>query len=153
CVDGGFVVDARTGAVLRRFAYPGMPELVNHNPLVLFSPDGESFVTFSAWDEAVVWETATGRPRYPPLRHQGKVEDVAFAPSGRYLVTASEDGIAQVWDVVSGQPAAAPLHTPEWVMGVCFSPDGRQLLTASADNTARLWDWRAGRLACPPLQH
>jgi serine/threonine protein kinase/WD40 repeat protein len=153
CVQQVLLVDARNGAIRRQLVHPGKAELVNYEPRALFSPDGRSFVTYNAWKDAVVWETATGRPRYPALGHKAVGMEIAFSPDGRYLVTASHDKTARVWDVVSGRAVAAPLRHPNWLFSACFSPHGRRLISACGDGAARLWDWRAGRLLCPPLQH
>ena len=34
-----------------------------------------------------MWETATGRPAGPPLRHMNYVATVAFSPDGNTLAT------------------------------------------------------------------
>jgi WD40 repeat protein len=117
-----------------------------------FTPDGQSFIT-SGGDAVRVWETATGKPRYPPLRHEAVCPSTSLSSDGRLLVTASWDNWTRVWDLASGQLAAEPLPHPDWVLSACFSPEGRHVLTACRDGMARLWDWQAGRLICPPLKH
>src|SRR5262249_10111607 len=41
--------------------------------------------------EAQIWDTTTGRPLTPPLRHFGEVYQAEFTPDGRRVVTASLD--------------------------------------------------------------
>ena len=117
-----------------------------------FTPDGQSLIT-SGGDAVRVWETATGKPRYPPLRHEAVCQSTSLSSDGRLLVTACWDNWTRVWDLATGQLAAKPLPHPDWVLTACFNPEGRYVLTACRDGMARLWDWQAGRLICPPLKH
>ena len=74
-----------------------------------FSPDGRLTAT-SGWDRVVrVWETASGQPLTPPLRHPRRVLGVAFDSSGHRLVTNCEDGSVRVWDIRRRDQAAPPL--------------------------------------------
>ena len=56
-----------------------------------FSPDGRRIVTASEDHTARVWDTATGEPISPPMKHEGAVWHAAFSPDGRRVVTACPD--------------------------------------------------------------
>jgi tetratricopeptide (TPR) repeat protein len=118
-----------------------------------FSPDGRRLVTAS-WDHtARVWDTETGQPITPPMKHGESVYHAAFSPDGRRVVTASYDTTARVWDTVSGQPTTPPMKHANWVWHAAFSPDGRRIVTASKDKTARVWDVETGQPITPPMTH
>ena len=69
--------------------------------------------TASGWSRPVwtvprVWDTTTGKPQTPPLRHAHSVRQATFSPDGRFVATASLDGSARVWEAGTGR-AVAPL--------------------------------------------
>ena len=108
-----------------------------------FSPDGKTILTGS-WDRtARLWETATGQPLGPPLRHSGFVTSVAFSPDGKTIAIGSADNTARLWDAATGQPIGPPMPHPSSarIAGpkVSFSQDGRLLITSDY-KTALLWD-------------
>jgi WD40 repeat protein len=131
-------------------------ELAHHwvnNGKLVFSPDGESLLTWGMGNDARVWDAATGWRRYPPLRHRDKCHDLQLSPDGRSMALASYDGSVRVRDLATGTILAElPAH-PDNVYSAGFSPDGRLLVTACRDRTVRVWDWRAGQLVCPPFEH
>jgi WD40 repeat protein len=95
----------------------------------------------TAGDEGLarLWETATGKPFGPPLRHRGAVDAVAFSPDGSILLTGSGDGAGRLWDVKTGKLLGPTLRHREDVSHVAYAPNGKTVLTGSLDNTARLW--------------
>jgi WD40 repeat protein len=126
----------------------------------IFSPDGRLAVTASADRTARCWDSHTGEPVSPPLKHRGGVHRAAFSADGRRLVTAcyadgwAADGssYAQVWEVPSGRPLGERLEHRATVNDLCFSPDGERLVTASSDQTVQLWEVATGRALAPPLR-
>jgi WD40 repeat protein/serine/threonine protein kinase len=117
------------------------------------SPDGTMFATGIEDHTARLWDTTTGKPLTPPLKHQGEVYTVAFSPNGQKLITGSGDQTARLWDAKSGQPLGLPLKHGDAVWAVAFSPDGKMVLTGSGDKTARLWDVASCQPLAPPFRH
>src|SRR5260370_36449623 len=107
--------------------------------LAEFSADFQR-VLIATENDVEVWNTATGQPASPPIKHKGPVYHVAFTPDGGRVVIVSSDQTARVWDAVSGQPVSPPLKHNGLVRVAWFSPDGRRVVTASDDHTARVWD-------------
>lgn len=170
--DGRFVVTAGLDAAARVWdATTGRPvtQPLKHSYPVLhvaFSPDSRRVVSssgpfyFASDDpvrveggEARIWETATGEPVCPPLRHKRAVWWASFNFDGSRASTASLDATARVWDVATGAALTPPLKHGYVVHRAAFSPGGRRLVTASSDHTARLWDIATGEPLTAPLQH
>ena len=62
---------------------------------------------------AQLWDSATGRPIGPPMRHSDQVHSVAFSPDARLVLVSGSDGKARLWDTATGQPAGPILsHAP-----------------------------------------
>ena len=95
----------------------------------MFSPDGRYFATGSFDGTARVWETDTGRPAGPVLRHTNYVATVAFSPDGTTLAAGDYGpaGLVKLWDWRTGKEVRPPLRHDDIVLNVSFSPDGRYL--------------------------
>ena len=93
---GIFLVDSRTGKLVRRIDTPGEVPW----PLE-FSADGSRFATSNAWFDAGirVWETATGKLLARFDGSPSRVTHFAFSPDGRQLASGCIDGTALVWDI------------------------------------------------------
>jgi WD40 repeat protein/serine/threonine protein kinase/tetratricopeptide (TPR) repeat protein len=122
-----------------------------------FSPDGRR-VALIGGHYARVWETATGKPLTPPLRHESWLPFASFSPDGRRLVTACmgtakrEGTSARIWDVDAGKQAGPWLPHLAGVQSALFSPDGARVVTASNDGTFRVWHAGTGEAITPPLE-
>jgi WD40 repeat protein/class 3 adenylate cyclase len=146
----------RFASVLREC--PRLEQIFQHDNLVNhveFSPrTARHVVTTCLGDNPVarVWDTVTGEPVTPALRHRDTVYGASFSPDGRSVVTASRDHTAQVWDASTGRPITTLQHG-HIVTHAAFSPDGEQVLTASFDRTAQLWNARTGERVLDPFRH
>jgi WD40 repeat protein/serine/threonine protein kinase len=120
---------------------------------VAFSADGKIGLTGSDDNTARLWETTTGKPLGPPLRHQDWVRAVALSADGKIALTGSTDSTARLWDTATGKPLGPPLQHQQSVIAVALSTDGKIALTGSADTTARLWETATGKPLGRPLQH
>jgi WD40 repeat protein len=65
---------------------------------VALSPDGRTAVTGSYDQSARLWDTTTGKPMGPPLKHGGPVRLVTFR-SGNSVQTASDDRTVRTWEL------------------------------------------------------
>ncbi|MBI4605001.1 MAG: protein kinase, partial [Planctomycetes bacterium] len=154
CAGGQvLLVDPESGALQKTLDHGGKVS-IGRRPVVRFSPRGESFITWGMGNTAQVWETASAKHLYPPLRHEDIVAAATLSEDGRLLATGSLDGSLVVRDAATGKPLAKHLQHPSGVIRAMFSPDASLVLvTCYRDRMARIWDWRRRELACPPLEH
>src|SRR5262249_61146368 len=89
-------VSARAGGAGRSGAgqHPLVGSLTGVSVLS-FSPDGRSFLT--GVREVQRWETATGRPLGPPLRHPARILAATFSRDGQTIWTGSADRTGAPW--------------------------------------------------------
>jgi eukaryotic-like serine/threonine-protein kinase len=113
--------------------------------LATFNPAGTRVLTVERGSEAQIWETKTGKPVGPPLRHAGDVCQGTFSPDGKLVATCATDGTTGLWDAMSGQPICEPLRQNSSqkaspVLRLCFSPEGNFLATVDEAEKLRIWD-------------
>jgi WD40 repeat protein len=111
------------------------------SPKVIFSPDSRYLLSNSNYDEAWVWDVASGEKVFV-FRHgsspDGILIDVAYSTDGRYIATgAYRDTI--LWNAVTGET----VHTFPGVQHpngtTLFSPDNKYLFVVTT-NTVTQWD-------------
>jgi serine/threonine protein kinase/WD40 repeat protein len=141
------VSDLATGQPLGRPS-PHYPGWVIRG--LALSPDGRSIATGSNPDgrtagEVRLWDTSTGRLRFPPLPHTNYVAALAFQPDGKVLASGDYSGLVRLWNSSTGKELGRPLPQGEIVLSLAYSPDGKVLAAGlSSDHTdkpgIRLWD-------------
>ena len=123
-----------------------------------FSPDGKRLLTTTQQASnllegyAQLWDTASGQPLGPPLRHPHGVTSAAFRPNGQIVVTVC-DRQYRLWETATGKLIRTFQGHPDASVVEAFSPAGQLLLTRSPDKTARLWDVATGQESGPRLEH
>jgi WD40 repeat protein/serine/threonine protein kinase len=105
-----------------------------------FTPDGRRVLaTHFEENAARLYDTRTGEPVTPLLRHQGEIVSTALSHDGRLVLTSSLDHTTRLWDTALGLPLG-----PGWssVEGgnIAFSPDGRGFLMIDDTHNLVRWD-------------
>ena len=130
--DGVALLDATTGATVRRFRRSGVKRLA-------FSPDG-SRVAGATPAGVMVWTVKGGRSRLL-IRGHGSFADLTFSPDGRNLIVGAcgcpPDALegVRIYDASTGR-LLQRLPGTRLMQAVELSPDGSRLATA---------DWDLGR--------
>jgi WD40 repeat protein/tRNA A-37 threonylcarbamoyl transferase component Bud32 len=123
----------------------------------LFDPKSRTLLTIAArsgsWQEARLWDLATGKPLGPPMPHQGLIRATVFSPGGQSVLTGSDDGTARLWDAATGKQLGPLMSHGGRIRAVAFRPDGKLAATAGDDGAVRLWHVATGQPLGPPLPH
>jgi len=119
---------------------------------LVFSSDGSRTVTISADRKSVtVWSLDSGKPLYPPLKHEAQLARANLSPDNRWLVTVTLNDQARVWDAATGELKAA-LAWPGSIglFGfLAFSPDGSRVVFLG--NGFQIWPLPTGAALSPLL--
>jgi WD40 repeat protein len=103
-----------------------------------------------------VWDTASGRSRPLPRRHEDPIRVVAFSPTDKdLLLSVDGNGTAFLWNTATGKIVHEfnfEGKVKSWAAAI--SPDGRRLVIGgtsgrsplSRGGLARVWDVATGRL-------
>jgi WD40 repeat protein len=113
---------------------------------VVFSADGRCFVTASDDGTACVWDSLSGTPITPFLKHGAPVATAVFSPDGHHIITACADGTARLWCSDTGQPMCEPLRHPDIVWVATFSPNGELAATLCISGLVQIWNAKTGAL-------
>ncbi len=125
-----------------------------HNPIaVAFSARGELVATASLDNTARIWNSRTGEPVSPVLKHDDEVSFVQFNAAGSRLLTGAADKSARVWEVRTGKPLTEPIQHGSRVRTAQFSPDGERVLTLANGNEAVVWRLCSNPMGSLVLKH
>lgn len=105
---------------------------------VSFTPDIRRLVTAGANEEAVVWDTSTGKDLLA-LQHSHRLRDAVFSHDGRYLATGTTAGTVTLWDAASGE-LYLDRRAHDGSVLVRFSSDDRLLISAGRGGLIKAWD-------------
>lgn len=104
-----------------------------------------------------IWDTESGLPLGPKMRHSSTVKRVWFTPDDQRIVTLESYGLdksnIRIWDADTGVLETKIVHTAGEVNAIAFSTDGRFFATAGAAQAARIWDLASGKAVTPWLKH
>jgi hypothetical protein len=92
-----------------------------------------------------LWEVATGRDLFTPIKLLNSVNSVAFSADGKTLASGGRDNSIPRWEVATGRVLRTLTGHSQSVTSVAFSADGKTLASGSEDNTIKLWEVATGR--------
>jgi WD40 repeat protein len=107
-------------------------------PAVLFSNDGNKFITSSYSGKIIVWDADTKKP---VLLLKGSATDIlslAFNPINNNIAGGCKDGKIIIWDQEGKMLKNFIGHNSE-IKKVSFNPQGTKLITASGTEV-KIWD-------------
>jgi WD40 repeat protein/tRNA A-37 threonylcarbamoyl transferase component Bud32 len=127
---------------------------------LLFSPDGETFVSTHRDGTVALWDVESGTPRETLRGHSNSVQQPVFASDGDTLYTVSHDGTAIAWDLTGyGRLGRSFRFTHDRTFSAQgydghpgrFSPDGRLIAVGLKEQGVALLDARELRQVGTPL--
>lgn len=121
-----------------------------------FSPDGQRFVTGSAYGYSRIWDAQSGQETHhltsPTIHSQGTflrkspVDVAAFSPDGQRILTVSET--VRLWSLEGDSLGILPHKDPVYI--ALFSPDGQHILTTTG---SKAFLWHNDRATVDTLKH
>lgn len=136
-------------------------------PVVMarFSPDGRFLMTAASnhiksphwgeirWAQTHLWETRSGAPAMPPIRHQNPLAAGAFSPDGNLFATPYQANALRVYRIETLEPTQTIIQHAARITTVAFSPDSKIIASGSFDQSVKVSDSVTGNLLYPPLHH
>src|SRR5262249_19266008 len=140
-IGGGYNTPVRVWEVpsckeLRQLEARGGTTTASYVNALDLSPDGRSVLT--VYQEAALWEAATGRERWHVQRPGTTLTAAAFSPDGR-MAALGVTGTVSVVDTVSGAELGKFEGHRGGVYGLQFTADGTRLASGGDDGTVLVW--------------
>jgi WD40 repeat protein/DNA-binding SARP family transcriptional activator len=110
---------------------------------LVWSSDGQSFVTTSYDGQIRVWEPLTGSC-LQTIQTNSRVWTVDWSLDHQRLLSTGTEETIYVWDVATGQclqAIATPFHRAKAAL---WSPDGKWIVSGGDDGTVKVWDSQTG---------
>ncbi len=120
---------------------------------IWLTPDGNRVIISSDDRTITVYESATGKPAYAPLKHGGPAECVGISDDSAILATVSVDGLSRLWDLKTGTLAAESTFKQDRRNAAALSPDGRTLLVSAPSGLLHRLQLTRGAAAALVLAH
>lgn len=127
--------DARSGRLSKTLSLHS--SRVSH---VELSPDLKTGVSAATDNTALIWDAASGQPRFAPLKHGDWVYRAVFHPRKPILATSSFDRRGRIWSTETGKQIVAPLELDAGLQDLAFSPDGEILAGCVLSRKIQLWE-------------
>lgn len=121
---------------------------------VVFSPNGQYFVTGGDDNVARIWDVETGDLKRTLVGHAGRITSVAYqqnpyATNDIYIITGSTDGTARQWIANLDRTPRIFKRAANTITDVALSPDGKTLVTGSESDNSKdinvVWDVVSGK--------
>jgi WD40 repeat protein len=113
---------------------------------VAYSPNdqGKALLMGGLSHQARLYDSGSGQPLGPILRHKDTVTQVAFSPDGRRLMTASDDHHIRFWDRATGR-LLHQCDVGEPIREFAFQPGGQTFTTVGRSGAITHWDARTAK--------
>lgn len=105
---------------------------------IVFSPDGQYFISTSNDRLAKVWSAATWKLHHQLSGHQSYVQAAAVTADSQTLATGDEGGVIKLWDLVSGRELIELETIVPYLAGLTFSSDTQNLIVWDANLTTTM---------------
>ncbi|WP_051944971.1 WD40 repeat domain-containing serine/threonine protein kinase [Verrucomicrobium sp. BvORR106] len=100
-----------------------------------------------------VWDSRTGKPALPDLRHGGRrILQVQFAASGEEFFSLGEEGSLKLWNRRTGMPLARQLEQAGTLIRATYDATGERLLAADTEHKVGCWEVRSGSPASEKIR-
>jgi len=123
-------------------------------PLIAFSPDGETVATARRRDSIIsLWSAETGESLGEPIDSLTEVTSMALGPDG--LLAAAGGGVIRFWEIDSRTPLPSLAPYQSYIRHLRFNPKGTLLAAAGAPGSGvEIWDPAShASLAVLPVQN
>ena len=113
---------------------------------VLFSPNGETFLTQSGNGNINLWNTRTWKIKKSFTQEKATLKCVTFSPDGSILAHGNKDGTVSLLNAQTAEHLQTLSGDDVAVRCIAFSTDGSIIASGDWSRTIHLWDVRTGNL-------
>jgi serine/threonine protein kinase len=128
--------------------YSCLASLKGHSSWVLalaISPDSRVLVSGGLDDRIVIWDIATGQPKFVINdAHSKAINSLSISPDGLFAVSGSDDDTIKIWQLATGQLVRTISGHTQDVNAVAVTPDGQFIISGSEDRSVAVWRLATG---------